>query len=73
MKGMRVYKAGDLTALRQVISGSTTDGFWLRHRKDRPQVVGVDHCQLLKRRAIWKVKRRKKLHLPEIKADCKLI
>ena len=42
--------------LRQVISGSAAQSFWLRDKKLRPQVVLINQCCLPGRRAFRKVR-----------------
>ena len=42
---MKLHRARGTAELREVASGSTTHGLWLRNRKVRSQISGIDRSQ----------------------------
>ena len=54
---VRLLCARGSAELREVASGSATQGLWLGNRKVRSQVSGVDRSQFPGRRTVRKVRR----------------
>ena len=54
---MRLLQARATAALREVASGSATEGLWLRNGKVRSQVSGIDRSRFPERRTFWEVRR----------------
>ena len=54
---VRLHKACGLTELREVASGSATQGLWLRNRKVGSQVSGINQSRFPGRKAVGEVKR----------------
>ena len=54
---VRLLRARGSAELREVASGSATQGLWLRNRKVRPQVSGIDQSRFPGRRTVRKVRR----------------
>ena len=55
---MRLIRARGSAELREVASGSATEGLWLRNGKVGSQVSGVDRSQFPRRRTVGEVRRR---------------
>ena len=55
---MRLLRARGSAKLREVASGSATEGLWLRNGKVGSQVSGVDRSQFPGRRTVREVRRR---------------
>ena len=53
---MRLLRARGSAELREVASGSATQGLWLRNEKVRSQVSGVDRSRLPGRRTVWEIR-----------------
>ena len=54
---MRLLRARGLVKLREVASGSATQGLWLRNGKVGSQVSGINQSRLPGRRAVGEVRR----------------
>ena len=54
---VRLLRARSSAELREVASGSATQGFWLRNGKVRSQVSGIDRSRLPGRGTVEKVRR----------------
>ena len=54
---MRLHRARDSAELREVASGSATQGLWLTNRKVRSQVSDIDQSRFPERRAVGEVRR----------------
>ena len=51
-RGIKLFRAGGPAELTQVVPGSATQYLWPSYWKERPQVVGIDRCPLLGKRAV---------------------
>ena len=54
---VRLHRARGSAELREVASGSATQGLWLRNGKVRSQASGIDRSQFPGRRTVRKVRR----------------
>ena len=54
---VRLHRARGSSELREVASGSATQCLWLRNRKVRSQVSGIDQSRFPERRTVRKVRR----------------
>ena len=54
---VRLLRARGSEELREVASGSATQGLWLRNGKVRSQVSGIDRSRFPGRRTVRKVRR----------------
>ena len=54
---VRLLRARGTAELREVASGSATQGLWLRSGKVISQVSGVDRSRLSGRRTVWEIRR----------------
>ena len=54
---MRLHRARDSAELREVASGSATQGLWLRNGKVGSQVSGIDRSRFPGRRTVGEVRR----------------
>ena len=54
---VRLHRARDSAELREVASGSATQGLWLRNGKVGSQVSGIDRSRFPGRRTIREVRR----------------
>ena len=53
---MRLLRACGSAELRELVSGSATQGLWLRNGKVGFQVSGVDRSRFPGRRTVWKIR-----------------
>ena len=51
---MRLHRARETVELREIASGSATQGLWLRNGKVRSQVSGIDRGRFPGRRTVRK-------------------
>ena len=49
---MSIFSVGGPAKLRQAASGYATQNFWLRNRKAKCWVIGIDRCRAPERRAL---------------------
>ena len=54
---VRLHRARGSAELSEVASGSATQGLWLRNRKVRSQVSGIDRNRFPGRKTVGKVRR----------------
>ena len=54
---VRLLRARGSAELREVASGSATQGLWLRNGKVRSQVSGIDRSRFPGRRTVWEIRR----------------
>ena len=54
---MRLHRARGSAELREVASGSATQGLWLRNGKVGSQVGSIDRSRLPRRRTVGEVRR----------------
>ena len=54
---LRLHRARGLVRLREVASGSATQGLWMRNRKVGSQVSGIDRSRFPGRRTVGEVRR----------------
>ena len=54
---VRLFRARGSAELREVASGSATQGLWLRNGKVGSQVSGVHRSRFPGRRTVWEIRR----------------
>ena len=54
---MRLLCARGSAELREVVSGSATQGLWLRNGKVRSRVSGIYRSRFPGRRTVWEIRR----------------
>ena len=54
---VKLLRLRGLADLKEVASGSATQGLWLRNGKMRSQVSGIDRSRFPGRRTVWEVRR----------------